>query len=194
MKRLVVASNNSHKLVEIGRVLKPLGFEVVPLSEFPEIPDPPETGNTFEANSLQKARFVFEITGLPTIADDSGLEVDALNGAPGVYSKRYTPEATADSNNRKLLSELAGKQKRSGRFVCALSLVTDKGERVVRGTVEGIIAESESGDQGFGYDPLFMPNDAPGRSMAQLPPEQKDAISHRGRALLSLPAMISEIG
>jgi XTP/dITP diphosphohydrolase len=90
MKRLVVASNNAHKLVEIERVLKPLGFEVVPLSEFPEIPDPPETGTTFEANSLQKARFVFEITGLPTIADDSGLEVDALNGAPGVYSKRYT--------------------------------------------------------------------------------------------------------
>jgi XTP/dITP diphosphohydrolase len=194
MKRLVVASNNSHKLVEIGRVLKPLGFEVVPLSEFPEIPDPPETGNTFEANSLQKARFVFKITGLPTIADDSGLEVDALNGAPGVYSKRYTPEATADANNRKLLIELAGKHNRSGRFVCALSLVTDKGERVVRGTVEGVIAETESGEQGFGYDPLFMPNDAPGRSMAQLPPEQKDAISHRGRALLSLPIMISEIG
>ena len=194
MKRLVVASNNSHKLVEIRRVLKPLGFEVVPLSEFPEIPDPPETGNTFEDNSLQKARFVFEITGLPTIADDSGLEVDALNGAPGVYSKRYTPEATADANNRKLLRELTGKQRRSGRFVCALSLVTDKGERVVRGTVEGVIAESESGEQGFGYDPLFMPNDTPGRSMAQLPPEQKDAISHRGRALLSLPVMISEIG
>jgi len=194
MKRLVVASNNAHKLVEIGRVLKPLGFEVVPLSQFPEIPDPPETGNTFEANSLQKARFVFEITGLPTIADDSGLEVDALNGAPGVYSKRYTPEATAEANNAKLLDELTNIRERSGRFVCALSLVTGKGERVVRGTVEGFISESPRGEQGFGYDPLFMPNDAPGRSMAQLLPNEKDAISHRGRALLSLPKMVLDIG
>ena len=194
MKRLVVASNNAHKLVEIGRVLKTLGFEVVPLSQFPEIPDPPETGNTFEANSLQKARFVFEITGLPTIADDSGLEVDALNGAPGVYSKRYTPEATAEANNAKLLDELTNIRERSGRFVCALSLVTGKGERVVRGTVEGFISESPRGEQGFGYDPLFMPNDAPGRSMAQLLPNEKDAISHRGRALLSLPKMVLDIG
>jgi len=194
MKELVLASNNAHKLIEVGRVLEPLGFLLRPLRDFPEIPDPPETGDTFEENALQKARFVFERTGLPTLADDSGLEVDALGGAPGVHSKRYTPEAIAETNNAKLLKEMAGLENRQGRFVCALALVTPQGEAAWRGTVEGQIGLGLSGSNGFGYDPLFLPDLVPGRSMAQLSGEEKDAISHRGQALLALQAKIEGLG
>jgi len=193
MKDLVLASNNAHKLVEVGRVLEPLGFVLRPLKDFPEIPDPPETGTTFEENALQKARFVFEKTGLPTLADDSGLEVDALGGAPGVYSKRYTPEAIASTNNAKLLREMDGVGVRTARFVCALGLVTASGESAWRGTVEGQIGHDLNGTNGFGYDPLFLPNLAPGRSMAELKPGEKDAISHRGQALLQLESKIKEL-
>jgi len=193
MKTLVLASNNAHKLVEVGRVLTPLGYVLRPLKDFPEIPDPPETGATFEENALQKARFVFEKTGLPTLADDSGLEVDALGGAPGVYSKRYTPEAIASTNNAKLLQELSETQERSARFVCALALVTSKGESAWRGTVEGQIAGGLKGENGFGYDPLFLPDLAPGRSMAELSGPEKDAISHRGQALLLLETQIETL-
>jgi XTP/dITP diphosphohydrolase len=190
--RMVLASNNAHKLVEIGRMLK--GWDLVPLRDFPEIPDPPETADTFEGNALQKARFVFERTGLPCIADDSGLEVDALDGAPGVYSKRYTPEAIAQTNNAKLLRELAGIDGRGARFVCALALVTETGERAWRGTVEGDIGHALRGEHGFGYDPLFLPRDAPGRSMAELQPHEKDAISHRGNALKQLGGAMKALG
>ena len=192
-RKLVLASNNAHKLVEVQRVVTEMGIEVIPLAQFPEIEDPPETGDTFEANSLQKARFVFEATGLPTLADDSGLEVKALGGAPGVHSKRYTPEADAVHNNAKLLRELQGVEDRAARFVCALALVTDAGEHVLRGTVEGVIGEAATGDGGFGYDPLFFPKGMGGRSMAELRPEEKDSISHRGRALLALPHMVGEL-
>jgi XTP/dITP diphosphohydrolase len=193
MKTLVLASNNAHKLVEVSRVLAPLGYDLRALKDFPEIPDPPETGSTFEANALQKARFVFERTGLPSLADDSGLEVDALGGAPGVYSKRYTPEAIASTNNAKLLRELSGIQERCARFVCALALVTANGEIAWRGTVEGQIARTLTGENGFGYDPLFLPDLAPGRSMAELSGPEKDAISHRGQALLLLEDQIEAL-
>ena len=183
MKAFVLASNNAHKIQEVERVLHPLGYRLSPLKEFPEIPEPPETGTTFEANALQKARFVFERTQKPTLADDSGLEVDALDGRPGVYSKRYTPEATARSNNKKLLEEMAQVSNRSARFVCALALVTSTGERVWRGTVEGAVGALERGDHGFGYDPVFLPNARPGKTMAELTAQEKDAISHRGAAL-----------
>jgi XTP/dITP diphosphohydrolase len=192
-KTLVLASNNAHKLEEVGRVLAPLGFVLRPLKDFPEIPDPPETGSTFESNALQKARFVFERTGLPTLADDSGLEVDALGGAPGVHSKRYTPEAIASTNNAKLLRELDAVQDRCARFVCALALVTPAGESAWRGTVEGQIAQAMKGENGFGYDPLFLPDLAPGRSMAELSGPEKDAISHRGAALRKLQAQIEAL-
>lgn len=186
---MVLASNNAHKLEEIGRMLP--GWDLVPLSAFPDIPDPPETADTFEGNALQKARFVFQRTGLPCIADDSGLEVDALGGAPGVHSKRFTPEAIAQTNNARLLRELQGVDERAARFVCALALVTDKGEQAWRGTVEGRIGHELRGEQGFGYDPLFLPDAAPGRSMAELQPHEKDAISHRGMALRSLPQALT---
>ena len=192
MSVLVLASNNAHKLEEIGRILGPLGITVQPLREFPEIPDPPEEQDTFEGNALQKARFVAERTGLTVVADDSGLEVDALGGAPGVHSKRYTPEAIARTNNARLLRELDGVTDRRARFVCAIALVDGDRERVTRGTVEGVIGTALQGEGGFGYDPLFWPDEAPGRSMAELSGEEKDAISHRGRAFRQLPALLKD--
>jgi len=192
MSVLVLASNNAHKIIEIERVLGPLGFTLRPLRDFPEIPDPPETGQTFEDNALQKAAFVFQHTGLLTLADDSGLEVDALDGAPGVYSKRYTPEAIAETNNAKLLKELDGIQHRQARFVCALALVGTGQQAVWRGCVEGQIATIPRGEKGFGYDPLFLPDERPGHSMAELSGAEKDAISHRGKALISLPTELKK--
>ena len=191
--KVVLASNNAHKLEEIGRILTGRGLELVPLSAFPAIPDPPEDQETFEGNALQKARFVFERSGLPALADDSGLEVDALDGGPGVHSKRFTAEAIAPTNNAKLLRVLDGVEVRTARFVCALALVTSSGEDTVRGTVEGCIGHAPRGDKGFGYDPLFLPNATPGRTMAELANAEKDAISHRGDALSRLPPLLDRL-
>ncbi|MED5373701.1 MAG: RdgB/HAM1 family non-canonical purine NTP pyrophosphatase [Myxococcota bacterium] len=193
MSRWILASNNAHKVEEIGRVLGPQGIRLHPLSDFPEIPEPPETGATFEDNALQKARFVFERTGLPCIADDSGLEVDALGGAPGVHSKRFTPQATAEANNAHLLERLEGVSARGARFVCALAVVSSTVEEVWRGTCEGSIGLEARGGNGFGYDPLFLPEQAPGKTMAELPPAEKDRIGHRGRALERLPAVLEKL-
>ena len=187
---LVLASNNAHKVEEVGQILAPLGISVRPLRDFPDVPEPPEDQDTFEGNALQKARFVFERTGLPCVADDSGLCVDALGGAPGVHSKRFSPEAVAETNNALLLEKLQGVADRKARFVCALALVTDTGEHAVRGTVEGTIGTALTGEGGFGYDPLFWPDETPGRSMAQLSPDEKNAISHRGRAFRQLPGLL----
>ena len=189
---LILASNNSHKVREVRSILEGTNIVVRPLSEFPQIPDPPETGDTFEANALQKAHFVFERTGLPTMADDSGLSVDALNGAPGVYSKRYTPEATAEANNTKLLQVMKNERNRTARFSCAIAIVCETGEQVLMGHCEGQIADHERGDGGFGYDPLFVPALHPKRHMAELTETEKNTISHRGVALKSLrQALIS---
>lgn len=190
----ILASNNAHKIEEIGRVMAAHGVTLRPLRDFPEVIDPPEDQDTFEGNALQKARFVFNATGLPCVADDSGLEVDALGGRPGVHSKRYTPEATAAANNRKLLVELDGVPDRRARFVCALAVVTAEHEQAWRGTVEGRIGTAPAGDHGFGYDPLFRPDATPGRSMAELAPHEKDAISHRGDALKRLPQVLADLG
>lgn len=192
MSQLILASNNAHKLEEVRRILGPLGITVRPLREFPEIPDPPEDQDSFEGNALQKARFVARITGLAVVADDSGLEVDALGGAPGVHSKRFTPEAVAETNNARLLQELTGVADRKARFVCAIALVDGERERVTRGTVEGTIGTAQQGIGGFGYDPLFWPDEEPGRAMAELSGEEKDAISHRGRAFRQLPALLQD--
>jgi XTP/dITP diphosphohydrolase len=193
MTELVLASHNAHKVEEVTRMLSGLGVRVRPLREFPLVEEPPETCDSFEGNALQKARFVFQHTGLPTLADDSGLEVDALGGAPGVHSKRFTPQATAMANNEKLLRVLSGKENRRARFVCALALVTDQGEQCKRGWVEGAIGHELRGSQGFGYDPLFLPDAAPGRTMAELTAAEKDALSHRGNALRLLPGMIAAL-
>ena len=192
--RLLLASTNAHKRTEVAAILAGGPVVLLDLADFPDVPEPPEDGDTFEANALQKARFVFAATGLPTLADDSGLAVDALHGAPGVRSKRFTPAATADANNAHLLALLGDRPDRSARFVCALALVCAAGEATLRGTCEGAIATAPRGAQGFGYDPLFLPAATPGRAMAELSMAEKNAISHRGAALAQLPALLRAAG
>ena len=191
---LLLATRNDHKLTEIRAVFAASNLDVLldDLRAFPELPELPETGDTFVANALQKARFVYEHTGIAALADDSGLEVDALGGAPGVYSKRFSPESTDAANNRLLLERLAGVTERTARFRCVLALVGPDRERTAEGRCEGTIAMAPSGAGGFGYDPLFLPLDAPGRAMAELTMDEKNAISHRGRALVHLPLMLGQ--
>lgn len=190
--KLIFATNNAHKVTEVRALLAGSGVELLTLAEAGLDVDPPETGNTFEHNALQKARFVHELTGHPCIADDSGIEVDALGGAPGVHSKRFSPEATAQANNALLLAKLDGIDERTGRFRCVLALV-GLGEPVtVDGRCEGTIARRLRGEGGFGYDPLFLPDETPGRSMAELSMAEKNRISHRGRAFSQLPALLRD--
>src|SRR5262249_5035295 len=163
--------------------------ELVTLADLGFSDDPPETGSTFAANALQKARYVFErlrSEEIAAVADDSGIEVDALGGAPGVHSKRFSPEQTDVANNALLLQELADRTDRAARFRCAVAVVTSRGEAHADGTCEGSIGLLPRGAGGFGYDPLFLPDEAPGRTMAELAPAEKDAISHRGRAFRHL--------
>jgi XTP/dITP diphosphohydrolase len=188
--RLVFATNNAHKVEEVRAVLAGTGITVIPLGEAGIDVDPPETGDTFVDNALQKARYVHHITGDWCIADDSGLEVDALDGAPGVHSKRFSPEATAEANNALLIDRMADHHDRTARFRCVLALVGPDVARTVAGTCEGHIATTLSGTAGFGYDPLFLPVEADGRTMAELTMAEKNAISHRGRAFRQLPEIL----
>jgi XTP/dITP diphosphohydrolase len=190
---LVFCTNNAHKVSEVEAILAGTGISIRTLAEFPDIPEPPETSGTFDGNALQKARFVYEKTGLACIADDSGIEVDALNGAPGVHSKRFSPEATSESNNILLLDKLAGRDDRGSRFRCVLAFVCDEGEGTVEGRCEGTIGSSVKGVGGFGYDPLFWPLEQPGKTMAELTMAEKNAISHRGRAFRQLPDLLAKV-
>jgi XTP/dITP diphosphohydrolase len=192
--RIVVATGNPHKLAEIGRILEGLDVQLVAMTEL-GVPSPVEDGDTFEANALLKARACAEASGAASIADDSGLEVDALDGAPGVRSARYAgvegQRGDVDTaNNAKLVAELAEvpDRGRTARFVCAAAVVTpDGGEEVVRGTMEGRIVDEPRGEHGFGYDPHFVSIRAgDGRTNAELLPAEKDAISHRGDAFRRL--------
>ena len=190
--RVVVATGNAHKLVEIRAILEAEGIRVdlVSMREF-DVPEPVEDGDTFEANALIKARACAAQTGLPAIADDSGLEVDALDGEPGVWSARYAGEPSDDArNNAKLVAALADVplEQRTARFVSAAALVIPDGDEVtVRGTMEGHIVDDARGEHGFGYDPHFVSAAAgDGRTTAQLEPAEKDAISHRGAAFRAL--------
>ncbi|MFL6091051.1 MAG: non-canonical purine NTP pyrophosphatase [Aeromicrobium sp.] len=188
MSRLVLASRNAKKLVELRRVLEPLvaGLEVVGLDDVMAFDEPAETEPTFEGNALIKARACFAATGLASIADDSGIAVDALNGMPGVLSARWSG-AGDEANNRLLLSQLADvpDERRGAAFVAAVALVWPGGEVVETRRMPGRILRAEQGEGGFGYDPLFAA-DGNEVSNAQLTPEQKDAISHRGQALRAL--------
>ena len=192
--KLVMATTNPHKLEEVRAILAHTRIDVSPLSDYPDIPEPPETGETFVANALQKASFVHALLGVPVIADDSGLEVDALHGAPGVHSKRFSPEQTHEANNALLLEKLRETTERTARFKCVLALVAESISATVQGTCEGRIAHRLSGHAGFGYDPLFLPDELPGRSMAEASMTEKNAISHRGRAFEQLPALLREHG
>lgn len=187
--KLVIATRNRHKLEEIREIFHIPWLEVVSAFDFPDVPDVVEDGETFEANAIKKAVTLAKATGLWALADDSGLEVDALNGAPGVYSARYAGEPVDyKANNRKLLQELRDAPNRSARFRCVIALSNPAGEtRVVDGRCEGTIGFEERGDKGFGYDPLFIP-EGHTVTFAEMDAAAKHAISHRGRALRSAAA------
>lgn len=190
-----LATKNGKKLAELSRILAPLGVTVKCESDFDyTIPDVEETGTTFEENALLKARSGMQATGLAAIADDSGLCVDALGGAPGIYSARFAGEPTDnEKNNEKLLALLDGlpQEKRAARFVCCVACVFPDGTSfTVRGECEGKIAFAPQGERGFGYDPLFLSELG---SFGQLSAEEKDSISHRGKALRLLYKKLSEL-
>ncbi|RLB57392.1 MAG: non-canonical purine NTP pyrophosphatase, RdgB/HAM1 family [Deltaproteobacteria bacterium] len=201
--RLVLASTNQGKLREVRRLLGSLGFTVVSLAEAGLDPrlELPETGDSFEHNALEKTRALQEMLGGWVLGDDSGLEVDALGGAPGVRSARYAgvelPGRERDlANVRLLLRELEGvePERRTARFVCVVALVRPDGQSLLaRGTCEGRIIEVPRGESGFGYDPVFLPRGRR-RTMAELSMDEKNAISHRGRALRKLARRLRERG
>lgn len=183
--KFIIATHNAHKLAEMRRILAPLGVEAVTDTELGlTLPEVEETGTTFAENAYLKAASACAFSGLPAIADDSGLAVDALGGAPGVYSARYAGENATDADRvRKLLAALSAvpADRRQARFVSSVCCVFPQGEVLrAEGTVEGQIAFAPAGENGFGYDPVFLCGE---RTMAQLSAAEKDAISHRGRAL-----------
>ena len=189
MKSFIIASNNAHKVLELERILNPLGISALTAKQAGiDLCDVEETGTTFAENARIKAKAAFERCNMPSIADDSGLTVDALNGAPGVYSARYAGEGASDSDKiNKLLSELQGvpEKDRTAAFVCSICCILEDGSMIeVSGKCCGTIAFEPKGDGGFGYDPVFITDGD--KSFAQLSSEEKDKISHRGNALRAL--------
>ena len=192
-----MASRNRKKLAELRRVLDGAGVALTLLSldDVAPFDEAPETGATFEENALAKARDAFRATGLATVADDSGLEVDALNGMPGVLSARWSGRHGQDLANTQLLLAQLGDvpdERRGAAFASACALVSGTGEVVVRGVWPGSIVREPRGDGGFGYDPVFLPAGST-RTAAELTPEEKDAVSHRGRALAALLPALREL-
>ncbi|MBQ9414219.1 MAG: XTP/dITP diphosphatase [Clostridia bacterium] len=190
----IVATHNAHKLKELSRILLPLGIQAITDREYGcVLPEVEETGTTFEENAYLKAASACKETGLPAIADDSGLCVDALDGAPGVYSARFAGEGASDEEKiEKLLRELRGlpRDHRTARFVSCICCVFPNGETLtVRGTCEGLIADAPHGNGGFGYDPVFLVGE---KTFAELTPAEKDAVSHRGRALRAFSERLQE--
>jgi XTP/dITP diphosphohydrolase len=206
--RLLIATHSAHKLAELRELLDVRHGRLVSLDDLGIDDEPEETGETFETNARIKARFGARRTGLPTLADDSGLEVEALGAAPGVRTRRYAgPNATDEDNNRKLLAVLAGlaAERRGARYVCILALAVPRPGaaerdavpiRSVRGTTRGRIATAPRGTGGFGYDPIFEPAGEPpgGRTFGQWPAEAKNAVSHRGRAARRMTPFLRELG
>lgn len=196
--RVVLATRNAHKVAELRRILADasLDIDLVGIDEFGDLPDVAETGSTFAANALLKARDVAQRTGCIAIADDSGLSVDALNGMPGIFSARWAGAHGDDAANLQLLlGQLSDVpvERRAGAFHCAAAVATPDGdERVVEGALEGTIIDAPRGSNGFGYDPIFVPL---GYSVttAEMTAEQKDAISHRGLAFRALVPVLSDL-
>lgn len=194
--RLVLATRNAGKVAEFQTALHDLGLTILSLKDFPACPDAAEDGDTFAANALIKARAAFTCTGLPSLADDSGLEVDALGGAPGVHSHRFAGPAEDDAaNNAKLLALLAAvpEEQRTARFRAVLALVWGPGREItVEGTCPGRILTAGRGAGGFGYDPLFYLPER-GLTLAELPVAEKNAVSHRGAAVRRLRPLLADL-
>ena len=185
MDKLILASRNKHKIAELRETLSDLSVELVSALDFPQLKEVEEDKPTLKGNAIKKARYVFEETGIPALSDDTGLEVDALDGRPGVYSARYSGEdATYQDNVDKLLAELAGVQPkdRSAQFRTVVALVTEDNIHTFEGICRGQITTEEHGDKGFGYDPVFQPEGYE-KTFAQLDEAEKNRISHRGRAI-----------
>ena len=192
-KPLLIGSANKEKAHELAELLQGLPWEVKGLAEFPPVPEPEEDGATFEENAIKKAHYYSNRFGIACVADDSGLETDALGGAPGVYSARYAGlPPNYDNNNAKLLQELGDTpwHERTARFICCAAFVEPGGKpHVEYGTVEGHIAMACFGNNGFGYDPLFVPNGYD-RTFAEMPSGKKHALSHRGEAFRKIRAYL----
>jgi len=194
IKEVVLATGNKGKIREFSKLLEGVFGKVISLSNLDSPPEVIEDGLTFRENALKKARAIAQYSGKLTLADDSGLEVEALGGRPGVYSARYSGEdATDRSNIERLIAELGHNPNRKARFLCVLALVDPKGEElVVEGYCEGVILDKPRGEGGFGYDPVFYLPDR-GKTMAEIGPELKNQISHRANALKSLKAALKNI-
>lgn len=198
MVKVLVASRNAGKVRELEQILAEMqieGVELVSLIDAPAYPDPVEDGLSFEENALIKARAGAKATGLPCVADDSGLTVKALNGMPGILSARWSGTHGDDAaNNRLLLAQMADINERAAAFVSCCALATPAGEEhTAEGRWEGELLREPRGENGFGYDPLFAPDDAPGRSSSELSAEEKNARSHRGQALRELAPAIAQL-
>jgi len=190
--KLVLATHNINKQEEMNALLADMGIVIVGLDAYPQIGDIEETGTTLIENSFIKARTVHELTGLPSLADDTGLEVDALDGAPGVYSARYAGKNPSfEDNMNKLLTELQGlpKDRRTARFRTIISFVDGSRELFSEGIVEGIITLDTKGEDGFGYDPIFQP-EGQDLTFAEMTQNEKNKISHRGRALIKMRKLL----
>lgn len=194
IKELVLATRNPDKRVELEALLGDLGIKVRTLADFPDAPEVVEDGDTCRANAVKKAVTIARHTGLPAVADDTGLEVEGLGGRPGVHAARYAGEgATYEDNWRKLIRELEGvpPQRRRARFITIAALADPSADwvQVVQGTLDGLIAEAPAGTQGFGYDPVFLVPEL-GKTLAQLTPEEKNRVSHRARALAGIKQLL----
>ena len=194
IKELVLATRNRHKGEELAALLGDIGIRIRTLADFPDAPEVEEYGVTCEANATKKATVVAQATGLPAVADDTGLEVEALGGRPGVYAARYAGDhATYEDNCRKLLQELSGvpREKRAARFITVAAIaVPGEPVQVTRGVLDGYITESASGSRGFGYDPVFFVPELEAR-LADITTDQKNRISHRAKAFLQAKAILT---
>ena len=196
--KVVLASHNPHKLKEISKITEKFGFELVLQSELGVDIDVEETGSTFEENSFQKAEAVMKATGLPALADDSGIAVDALNGEPGIYSARYGFDESLDDWGRMMLllknTEHVPDGERQAQFVCVITFITPDGRVIqARGEIHGELTREPKGENGFGYDPIFFYPPF-GKTTAEVSPEQKNAVSHRGKALQIFYEKMKEAG
>ena len=196
--KVVLASKNPHKLVEISKITEKFGFELVLQSELGVDIDVEETGTTFEENSFLKAEAVMKATGLPALADDSGIAVDALNGEPGIYSARYGFDESLNDWDRMMLllknTEQVPDGQRQAQFVCVITFVTPEGETIqARGEIHGELTREPRGKNGFGYDPIFFYPPF-GKTTAEVSPEEKNAVSHRGKALELFYEKMKEAG